>query len=374
MLQGKKSRPLLPPAQILKEYRQKHNITQEQVANELFIDVRTVRRWESGETLLTDVRELKRIAVMLGIEPERLGVLPDLGTPEVIDAVIDRVWELIKLARYHEANVLVERLVPAVTSLVRTEDEELLRRLAAAYHVTGYVKSQVTKSNETTIPFSYYKKMEQVARILNDQTLINVALTYEGDMLQRGGDVIRGIEYLEAARDTTPFADISSRGNGIQLLGRAYFKAQRLGDFERAMSEAEESAALVQISGVSGGAKGQYGLGTVYEEYGRSYGLLGQTNKAMDYLEKAYTSFTQSGSQNRDILMQTAKAMALVHGGEIREGIEVAVDAAQLCKKHGNVRLMDRIYGIQQYLDKLMREVGQVSGVLRDALYGPVEY
>jgi len=374
MSQRNKSRLLPLAAHVLKEYRAKHNITQEVLANELFVDVRTVRRWENGDTPLTDVRELKRLAILLGIEPERLGLLPDLTTPEEIDEVINRVWQLIKLARYHDANILVERLVPAVTNLLHTEDEQLLRRLAATYHVTGYVKSQVTRANETLIPFSHYQEMERIARILDDQTLLNVALTYEGDMLQRGGDVAKGIEYLEAARDTTPLADISARGNGIQLLGRAYFKAERLGDFERIMGEAEDIGALLDATDVTSGAKGQYSLGTVYEEYGRSYGLLGQTQKAMGYLEKAHTVFTIAGSQNRDVLIQTAKAMALVHGGEIKEGIEVAVDAVRLCRMQGNTRLMDRIYGVQQYLDKIVREIGQAGGVLREVLYGPVEY
>ena len=140
------------------------------------------------------------------------------------------------------------------------------------------------------------------------------------------------------------------------------------------MGEAEELASLLHANDMESGAKGQYGLGTVYEEYGRSYGLLGQTSKALSYLEKAHTSFAQSGTQNRDILLQTAKAMVLVYSGEIREGIDVAVDAVRLCQIHGNVRLMDRIYGVQQYLDKLSREIGQAGGTLRDALYGPVEY
>lgn len=370
-MQRKQTSPL---AHILKEYRIKYSFTQENLANELNVDVRTLRRWESGGTVLTDVRELRRIAGVLGIDAERLGVLSDLTTPEDIDEAISRAWVLVRLARYQEANILVDRLVQDIMSLLHADDTEILRRLAYAQHVTGYVKSQVTRANETVIPFSHYQEMEHVARTLNDQTLLNIALTYEGDMLQRGGDVEQSILYLQAARDTTPLADMSARGNGIQLLGRAYFKAQRIGDFERVMGEAEEIAASIDAANVSSGARGQYGLGMVYEEYGRSYGLLGQTYKAMNYLDKADKYFTQSGSQNRGVLMTTAKAMVLVHGGEIKEGINVAVDAVRLCRKHGNVRLLDRIYGVQQYLDKLTREIGHASGELREALDGPVEY
>ena len=104
---------------------------------------------------------------------------------------------LIRLARYLEANVLVDRLIPAVSGLVHSEDPILLSRLAHTRHIAGYVKSQVTRANETAIPLAHYQEMERVARILNDQTLLNVALTYQGDMLQRGGRVDKSILYRE---------------------------------------------------------------------------------------------------------------------------------------------------------------------------------
>ena len=217
--------------------------------------------------------------------------------------------------------------------------------------------------------------MERIARILDDQTLINIALSYEGDMLQRGGNVKESIQYLEAARDTTPQADISARGNGIQLLGRAYFKAGRLGDFEQAMKEAEELAYEPQIADPSNSVRGQYGAGTVYEEWGRSLGLLGQTKEAMDYLDKAEKIFTQTWTlQRRDMLMKTARAMTLVRDGDIRQGAELAVEAIDLCRKQGNVRLLDRVYGIQRYLDRLTREIGNAGSMIREALAGTIEY
>ncbi|MBV9711846.1 MAG: helix-turn-helix domain-containing protein [Ktedonobacteraceae bacterium] len=370
-----KSRPSSPLAQVLKDYRSKYDLKQEQLASELNIDVRTLRRYENAENTLTDIRELRRIADVLGIDIEQLGILPDLATPEEIDAAISRVWALVRLARYREAEILVDRLIPAVVRKTNAADPVLIRKLANAQHVAGYIKSQTTRANQSALPLSHYREMEHLARTLNDQTLLNIALTYEGDMLQRGGDVAKAIEYLEAARDTTPLADTSARGNGIQLLGRAYFKAQRLADFERALAQAEKLAFELPVGDLENGAKGQYTVGTVYEEWGRSLGLLGQTTKAMEYLDKAEESFTRTWiTQRRDILMTTARAMILVHGGEIQQGVDLAVASIDLCKKHGNTRLLDRIYGIQQYLDRLTKEIGHAGGELREALHGPIEY
>ncbi len=57
--------------------------------------------------------------------------------------------------------------------------------------------------------------METIARILKDDTLVNIALTYQGDMYRRLGDLGKSITYLEAARDTTPKADKAALGNSF---------------------------------------------------------------------------------------------------------------------------------------------------------------
>ncbi|WP_165423612.1 helix-turn-helix transcriptional regulator [Ktedonosporobacter rubrisoli] len=366
-----------PLNRVLLEYQKQHKLKQQPLADYLNVDVRTIWRWLSGETVITDIRELKRIARLLDISPEALGVAHTLTLSpdaEQIEEVIEHIWKLVRAARYYEANTVADQLLQDIIGLLHTEDTALVRKLARAQHITGYVKSQVTRANETSQPFSHYHEMEQLARIIDDQTLLNIALTYEGDMLQRGGMVEKGIEYLEAARDTTPQAELAAKGNGLQLLGRAYFKAHRLADFDRVMKEAEEIAYQVSMDDLSNSTRGQYNVGTVYEEFGRSYGLLGQFNQAMEYLDKAEAAFSSWSAQRRDVLMKTARAMVLVRGGEIRQGIDVAVESVELCRKYGNFRLLDRVYGIQQYLDRLTREIGNAGSTLREALDGPIEY
>jgi tetratricopeptide (TPR) repeat protein len=354
------------------------NIKQQELADTLSVDVRTLRRWLSGETIITDIRELRRVADILQIKPEKLGITPILYsplTPEDIAQTIQTAWKLTRAAKYHEANRLVDKLSSAIAGFTQTDDTAHLRTLANAHHIAGYVKGQVSHMNEVNAAIFHYHEMEQIARMLGDHNLINIALTYQGDMLQRRGNVAEAITYLEAARDTTPNADNAARGNGIQLLGRAYFKAHRLEDFERAIKDSEEMALALE-EGLSGKTiKGQFNAGTVYEEYGRSLGLLGQTTQAMDYLDKAEEAFKTTWThQRRDLLLTSSRAIVLVHGGEIREGVNKAIECIELVKKSGNMRMMDRIYGLQQYIDRLSHEIGTVGMILREALTGPVEY
>jgi len=358
---------------VVKEHRDKFALTQEQLAADLNVDVRTLRRWESGETVLNDMRELRRIAMLLGVAPERLGIANaaySALTIEHIDETMQYIWNLIDLARGYEADALVERLVNDLGTQLTCEDPAILRKLAETLHLAGYVKSMVTRANEASAPLHYYREMEKVARILQDDTLLNIALTYEGDMYSRNGALDKAITYLEAARDTTPNADSAARGNGIQLLGRAYLRAQRLSDFEQAMQQSEELSYLVNPQASS--TRGQYSLGTVYEEYGRSYIHLGQTQQALDYLDLAEAHLSRT--MHWRILIMTARAMALVRDGDFKSGVNLAVESAQLCRDHGTIRLMERIYGVQHYLEQLTREIGQVGSVLRDTLDGPIEY
>jgi len=206
--------------------------------------------------------------------------------------------------------------------------------------------------------------MEEIARILNDDTLINIALTYQGDMNQRIKNYSEAIAYLEAAKDTTMQADSAALGNGMQLLGRAYLRVKNMSGFEMAMGVSEELAYTVDPEESS--TRGLYNLGTVYEEYGRSYADLGQMDKALEYLRKARAHLPNTPVWQ--LLVTTAEAIALVKGGEIQAGAEIAAKAAQECYTTGNQRHLDRIYIVRQHLDKITRQANAASALITEAL------
>ncbi|MGH2495844.1 MAG: helix-turn-helix domain-containing protein [Ktedonobacteraceae bacterium] len=355
-------------SQVLKEYRKLHGLTQEQLAEELRVEPRTLRSWEN-ERPLENIRELRRIADTLGIVPERLGIAPSAytpGTPEQIEEIIQHAWSLVEESRMYQARTTIERLIQNVRTQVTSEEPKLLTSLAHAYHVAGYIMAESTRAHESYGAIVHYHQMETIARTLNEHTLLNIALTYQGDMYRRLGDLTKAITYLEAARDSTPQADVAAHGNGIQILGRAYLRKGDLSKFERAMVEAEELT--YSFNPAMSSTRGHYSLGTVYEEYGRSYTDLGQTQKALEYLNLAQTHLPQT--KFWELLVATSRAEALVKGGELRSGIQQAVEATKQIQAAGILRFLDRIYGIQQYLDKLTREIEQASTPLREILDG----
>lgn len=284
----------------------------------------------------------------------------------MIEETIQHAWSLVDESRMYQARVTIERLIQNVQSQITSEEPELLTSLAHAYHAAGYITSEATRANESHKAILHYRQMETIARILNDHTLLNIALTYQGDMYRRLGNIARAIAYLEAARDTTPQADTAAKGNGIQLLGRAYLRKGDSDNFERAMAEAEQLT--YTIDPMISSTRGHYSLGTVYEEYGRSYADLGQMQKALEYLDRAQTNLPHT--KFWQLLVATSRAEALVKGGELRSGIQQAVEAAEQIRTAGIIRFLDRIYGIQQYLDRFTGEIMQLSTSLREIVDG----
>lgn len=351
----------------LEHYRQEHHLKQKELADKLHIDERTLRRWINGQ-IPQQVDELKRIADTLNLDYEHLGLASSLYVPrtlEQIDEAIEQGWAYLQQLHYVEGRAFVEKLVRDVSLQITTEDAHWLNRLARARHVAGHITSESSRTENVPAAFQHYHEMENIAHLLNDHLLLNIALTYEGDMLRRQGRIDEAIRYLEQARDITP--DAEARGNTLQLLGRAFMAKRDMQGFENAMAEAAELGAAPH----TGITKGLYNLGAVYEEYGKSYGWIGRTAKGLDYLDMAEKHLPATAHWG--LVLKTARAMALVRGGDITNGGKLAIEAASQCYQTNNYRMLERVFTIERYLEEKAHEYGQLQNALREALKGPVE-
>lgn len=355
--------------QFLKRHRAKHNLTQEQLAEDIIMEPRTLRAYENGERQLTNINELHRIADLLGVNPEDLGLAASLytpRTPEEIEKIIDHAWKLTDESRLPEARAVIERLVHNLRTQITTEDPQLLENLAHAYHAAGYIISEATSVPGAYESLPHYQQMESIARILKNHTLLNTALTYQGDMYRRLGNLEKATTYLEAARDTTPQADKSARGNGLQLLARVYFKKDELGKFERAMEEAEKLSYAFDPEASS--TRGHYSPSSVYEDYALKYGDLRRTQLAIEYLQKAKAHSPQT--KFWELLLMTSEAIVLVKGNEIKDGVQLAIEAAEKSREAGVYRFLDRIKTIDKHIENLEKQLGTIRKPLQEAIYG----
>lgn len=358
--------------QALKAYRQAHGITQKQLAIELGVEARTLRMYENGERALENITDLQRIATLLAIDPEELGLASKKQhhyAPEQIYEVVERVWSLIPQARLMEAQTTIETLLQNISSLHAYEDPQFLRACAYAHNVAGYVKSIVCRTTEAMRIIQPFQEMARLARVLDDQTLFSIALSHHGEVLRRQNKVQQSITYLENARTSAPRAHPLAQGNNARLLARVYLSNDDFSGFEQQMQRAEEFA--LKTTPLNGNTLTLFCLGMVYEEYARGYGRLGKLEKSLNYLDLAATHLPANNLWH--MALKATHAEALLYGGEITEGMQLTVEVAHLAQMYGHQRLLERLYRLQCYLDDRALLMSRASRSLNDILHGQAE-
>jgi hypothetical protein len=93
----------------------------------------------------------------------------------------------------------------------------------------------------------------------------------------------------------------------------------------------------------------------------------------MEYLERARNELPST--KFWELLEMISRAILLIKDGELRIGVQLAIDAANQSRTAGIERFVERVYNIQQYLDEeeeyhlqKQREIRQIGVSLREAL------
>jgi transcriptional regulator with XRE-family HTH domain len=375
-MSGKKARGSASTllGQALKSYLETHQgATHERLAELLDVDPKTISRWKSGEAVITDPYELKRIADRLALSYEQLAIPPAIYAPltaKQIEETVSLIWTKIYQTQILDARTTAENTLLQLHQHMQVHDPLFLRAVTRLYNAAAHATSMNVRTLHVQQAMNRYQQMEQFARLLGDDTFLNIALTYQGDMLRRRNEVSQALDYLEAAGATTPQADASARGNCMQLLGRAYLQAGRERDFFNAMAEAEDLAFVLEQQAAP--SVKMYDRVTVYEEYARSYGRLGMAQKALDYLEKAESA--KPLTKVKEMLLTVARAEILIYAGDISTGEALAIQAARACKESGHQRQLERLYALKRFMSRQILSYGKAERALSEALDGPLEF
>src|SRR6266487_1850149 len=356
---------------VIREHRKARGLTQKQLACELGVEARTLRMYENGERVLESISDLRRIADLLEIDPVELGLAAskhDISTAAQVQEIVERVSLLILQARFIEARTTVDTFFRNLKRQSGNEDPAFLRALAQAHCLAGQVQAITRRTREVEYMLYHFREMAQIAQAIDDQTLLNLALSYQGDMLRRRGEVAQAILYLEQARECTPLADTAARGNNALLLGRAYSSNEDYEDFEREMTCAEQIAHTVSTTPAP---LTLYSLISVYEEYASSYARMGKLEKSLHYLQLAEKHLPTNNLWS--MFLKATRAEILVYSGEIVHAVPLLIEVAHLAQMYGHQRLIERLYRLQYYLDDQSLLMRQASRSLSEILHGPVE-
>lgn len=278
---------------------------------------------------------------------------------------IEHIWLLVRDAKIRRAKAASETLVSYLQRQWEEMPEEcdLLQALVHAYHLAGYTAAMRTRRYDALVPASYFREMEHMARLLQDDVQVVIALTYQGEMYRRFGDLTQALQCLHAAYET-PLTERAVHGNGARLLGRMY--AQQ-GEHERALQLIEEAKQMArQDDALQDRFHGFFGVGVVYLEYARYFRQLGQFHQALDFCAQAKAAFP--GTPHWTTIFTTIQGCMLVEGGHLEEGIPVVVKAVEFAQKHGYICLLDLFSDLQRFLSQQALAFNRASLRLGEAL------
>lgn len=361
-----------PVGLVIRKYRQARGITQKQFARQLGVEARTLRMYENGERALENISDLRRIADLLAIDPTELGLAArehEISTAAQVCEVVEQVASLVLHARLTEAHTTIETLLQRLRTRNEDADAPFLRARASAHCLAGHIQAMTRRTGEIAHILQQYQEMARIARLLEDQTLLSIALSYHNDMLRRSGEIARAVDALEQVRASMPEAGCGARGNTALLLGRAQLSSGNFASFVQEMARAEELARL--LAPADSTTLTQFSLGVVYAEYARGYGVTGQLETCQHYLQLAGEHLPASSLW--EMLLKATRAEALVHAGQVTAALSDLLEVARLARTGGHQRLSERLYRLQYYLDDQSTLLRQASRSLGEALHGPIE-
>lgn len=237
--------------QIIRELRKPR--TQEELADLLGVDVKTLQKWEHGQVLKIQRGHKEKLHEVLGIPLQFLG-LPDHCTPDGAYKLMEQIAAFLDQGAYVNARENSHLLVQECTASGNSHQEEMRPILARAYYTKALATATLTGKPSLALP--WFKHMMQAATELKDGNGQALALTYQGEMYRRMGKLETSAEYYTRV---------------VELLTEARLQRQNL-------------AGIV--------------LGNCQQLFGRVYLAIGQTTKAFDILRQAEEAASTADNQS----------------------------------------------------------------------------
>lgn len=300
---------------LIRHARKEKQETQEALAEYMEVDVRTVRNWESGKTTLTDWHRRQNLAAHLSISLETFNTAIETDfTVEEAQKELLHAKNLFDTGKFTSAYAIGDRLLTTLTRQVKKGETSLMPELACSLYFAGHAAS--IAENDPPKALSIFKQLEDVARELQNDDWLCLALTYQGEMYRRLRKNDQAIEILTNVPQG-PGVDVYIRGNRAQLLARAYGKSQDWKKAERLLGEAKELAS--QEEKRTSDIYVCYSLCGVYEEYARLF-MHNAPQRSLHYMQLA-KKYAPSAPRWRIPLLLTEGEILLraVGRAEVRE-------------------------------------------------------
>jgi transcriptional regulator with XRE-family HTH domain len=332
---------------IIAQYREARHWTQQRLAEELGVDLRTVQRMEQ-RPMIKNVERRKLLIRLLGIPAALMAVEGELQTSIHTDFLLnadpmsffeDEVvthWEVYHIGGTSRAARSLDRWMYEVTSFANSARGTGWHRraqavLAMSYQLQGNVQRDQMNFNEA---HTAYQQAFRVAQELEDYELMSSALQRDGFIYCHQETPLEAIEYL-----TGSLKIIQGRGYARlrrQILGalsEAQAKAGLASDCWRTMDVLESAA---QQSGHSGDRSSSlFRLIPLIEQKAINATLLGDHHRALALIDKSLTSYDPTGIRGKAKLMGH-KAKTYLSLGEIDACVITAKEVVIMARSVGS--------------------------------------
>lgn len=356
-------------------YRGRMHWSQERLAYELGVDLRTVQRMEQ-QPMIKNVKRRELLVKLLGIPAVLLGLEGEqqhLRTTELLfnedpmgyleNTMILR-WEMHKIGGTRSAARGLDIWMSEVTNFVENaQGTAWQKRVLAVLSMSYLLQGSVARSSRLDYLQAHkaFQKAYQIAEEIDDPELMASALFREGVVFINQDQPREAITYLKGALDKVygqgfPYL----RGHILKLLSEAFAKAQQPQECWRCVGLAE--CALDQRTFIRERSlflQREFSSASVTAQKGVNAAFLHDYDRAIKLIDKGLTTYNPTLIPARARLT-IQKAEAYYGLGEIDFCVTHAEEALRLARSVGSNKTISRASTLHEALahSKWSREPG----------------
>lgn len=339
--------------QLIKDARGRRHETQEELAEYMEVDVRTVCNWETGRTT-PGQKYLPRLVEHLSLLSEQLRLVDQTDfTQQTARYQLRQAKSYFDAGRFMGARSICQVLESNLARQVSSGEQSLLPLLAYAQYFAGHASSITVDDYQAACADArlFFAKLEKVARELQDNNWLWLSLTYQAEMYRRQNMPERALDLLTKMPPETG-VDVFIKGNWAQLLARTYGKLHVYDKAGEALRLAEELS--FQEDKRTSDIYVCYNTCGVYEEYARIY-MHSDPEESRRYNQLAEECMPSASRWQVPVLFTRGETLiylamraevkrpeAVLETDEYKQGIEHVLKAVELAQEFGHKRQLWR--------------------------------
>lgn len=347
--------------QAIAQYRKLKKWSQQDLAEALRVDVRTVQRMEQQE-MVKSINRRQLLIGLLGIpaalmaleQPKILTIKPSLilnhDRMTFFEDEMAARWELFHTGGTLRAARGLDMWIKEITTFAKSSQstswhERTLTLLTMSYQLQTCVSRDLMDFTQVHISS---RRAYRIAQELDDVELIASALTHEGIALVQQDRQAEAIRYLNGALKSINNVGLPHlKGYILQALSEAYAKDQQpqecwhtIGLLERTLERQEQSQVPGKTRRYASSITAQKGVNAV---------LLHDYQRALALIDKSLTKYDPTFIRGRARLL-AQKAEAYYGLGFIDESAITAEEALTFAQSVGSNKTIARVRGLHSSL------------------------